>query len=64
MKNKAIFNFIFMVLFVYSKFSLSGSPGGIVLYVHPMITGMVFKNDIDRFFYAHYGVDSEPDRET
>lgn len=59
MKNKIILTVLMLSLFLYSCLSMSGSPGGLVLYVHPFPSGIDHKQHIDDFFYKHYGVDND-----
>lgn len=59
MKSKITILLIMLCMSFYSRLSISGSPGGLILFVMPM--GGVFedKHLIDDYFKKHYGVDSD-----
>lgn len=59
MKNKNILLCFVLSLPLHSCFSMSGSPGGLILYVHPLSSGVNYKTGVDDYFYNHYGVDSD-----
>lgn len=59
MINKNILRVLLLLLFLYSNLSLGGSPGGLILYVHPLSSGLKYKKEVDAYFYKHYGVDNE-----
>lgn len=47
------------ISYLISRFSMAGSPGGLIMYIHPLSSGVEYKSNIDNYFYQHYGVDSD-----
>lgn len=59
MKNIVVNCFVITMCFLYSSFFISGSPGGLFLYVTPIESSFNGKDYIDNYFKKHYGVDNE-----